>query len=248
VVVSALRRAELAELLGLEASQIAVVPSGLDVVAFLRLEPTTAGMIEQLGLLAADPLMLLPARLTRRKNVELALQVAAAMAPAFTRPVLLVTGPLGPHNPANVAYLDELQRLTRRLGLAHEADEPGAAAWFLAAMNGGTLSEGVVSDLYRLADLLLFPSWEEGFGIPLLEAGLAGIPVFCADIKPLREIAHGAATFFAPDEAPGTVAALIAAELRQSGVFHLRRRVRRDYTWQGVYRRHIAPLLEGSDE
>jgi glycosyltransferase involved in cell wall biosynthesis len=192
--------------------------------------------------------MLLPARLTRRKNVELALQATAALAPALARPVLLVTGPLGPHNPANAGYLAELQRLRHSLGLAKEPHEPGPAAWFLAELNGGSLSEAVVSDLYRLADLLLFPSWEEGFGIPLLEAGLAGIPVFCADIAPLREIGRAEATYFAPDEAPGNVAALIAAALGSSPVYRLRRRVRRDYTWEGVYRRQIAPLLERTDE
>ncbi|MFN8477283.1 MAG: glycosyltransferase [Kouleothrix sp.] len=49
------------------------------------------------------------------------------------------------------------------------------------------VSDAMLADLFRLADALLFPSAYEGFGIPIIEAELAGIPIFCSDIAPFRE-------------------------------------------------------------
>lgn len=52
--------------------------------------------------------------------------------------------------------------------------------------------------LYRGADLFVFPSLFEGFGIPIVEAMNCGIPVACADISCLPEIAGDAAELFDP--------------------------------------------------
>ncbi len=56
-------------------------------------------------------------------------------------------------------------------------------------------------DLYRLyrgALGLIYPSTFEGFGMPVLEAMAAGVPVACSDIPPLREIARSTVHFFDP--------------------------------------------------
>ncbi|MBN1865528.1 MAG: glycosyltransferase family 4 protein [Victivallales bacterium] len=47
--------------------------------------------------------------------------------------------------------------------------------------------------VYSLADVFLFPSFEEGFGIPLLEAMACGLPVVCSDCEGLKETSAGAA-------------------------------------------------------
>lgn len=87
---------------------MAVVTPGVDLASLLKLEPATLALAEQFDLLAADPLLLLPARITRRKNIELAIAIVGAHAPQAR---LVVTGPPGPHNPANALYLAELQAL-----------------------------------------------------------------------------------------------------------------------------------------
>jgi glycosyltransferase involved in cell wall biosynthesis len=102
----------------------------------------------------------------------------------------------------------------------------------------------MLADLYKLADGLLMPSRSEGFGIPIVEAGLAGIPIFCSDIAPFRETAGDAALRFDPASPPAVVAARIAAALHDDARAALRRRVRRDYTWDAIYRREIVPLLD----
>jgi len=54
--------------------------------------------------------------------------------------------------------------------------------------------------LYRRADLLLFPSWDEGFGWPPLEAMAAGCPVVSSAAGSLRETAAPAALTAAPND------------------------------------------------
>src|SRR5262249_37852265 len=51
---------------------------------------------------------------------------------------------------------------------------------------------------YERAQACIFPSTFEGFGIRVLEAMAAGVPLACSDIPPLREIADGAALMFDP--------------------------------------------------
>lgn len=240
VVVSAHRRAQLAVLLGLPAEQIEVVSPGVDVADFFKLEPATRRLVEELDLLAADPLMLLPARITRRKNIEFAIRVTAALTQYKPRAALVVSGPPGPHNPANVAYLEALQGLREELGVTEQVH-------FLYEHGDGDrplhVTDAMMADLYHLADLLLFPSRREGFGIPLLEAGLTRLPVFCSDIPPFQESGGEEITVFELDEEPHRIARRIVEVLAAAPAYRLRRRVLEEYTWQQIVQRKVIPLL-----
>jgi glycosyltransferase involved in cell wall biosynthesis len=242
VVVSSDRRALLAGLLNIAPDQVAVVTPGVDLAVFLKLERETLQLVAQLGLLQADPLLLLPARITRRKNIEQAIAVVSALRRMGLQPLLLVTGPPGPHNPTNVAYLERLHALRRELG-AHESVVFLYEQYVDRTGQPRPISDAMLADLYRLADGLLFPSRSEGFGMPILEAGLAGIPIFCSDIPPFRETAGDAALRFHPEAPPEQIAAQIAAALQGDRRGTLRRRVRLEYTWEAIYRRAIVPLL-----
>jgi glycosyltransferase involved in cell wall biosynthesis len=102
-----------------------------------------------------------------------------------------------------------------------------------------------VADLYRLADALLLPSFEEGFGIPLLEAGLSRVPIlFCSAIEPLTELGQDDVTYFDPYGAPATIAADMAVRLQGSPTYRNAVRMRTQYTWQQIYDRQIEPLLQ----
>ncbi len=237
VVVSESRQIELAKLLNVNNRRISVVPNGIDAAYFLKLEVQTQEIYKQLELISAEPLILLPVRITPRKNIEYALKVLAELRKRFKNAKLVVTGPLGAHNPANVQYLEHLVELRRELNL-------GEAAYFLAELSDKSLSNEVISDLYRLADLLLFPSREEGFGIPILEAGLAGIPVFCADIAPFRELGGSQVTYFSLDIDPGDLANRLIKSLESSSVFALRKRVLQNYSWEKIYTNKIYRLLK----
>jgi glycosyltransferase involved in cell wall biosynthesis len=244
VVVSVDRQAILAELLGLPADDIDVVTPGVDLAGMLKLESDTTELVERLGLLQADPLLLLPARITRRKNIELAIAIVGGLRAEGLAPRLVVTGPPGPHNPTNAAYLAQLEALRAESG----ADD--AVLFLYRAYTDGDkprpVSDALLADLYRLADGLLFPSRSEGFGIPMVEAGLIGLPIFCSDIAPFREIAGDAARYFDPHGDARAIARTIADFYRGSAAHHLRRRTRLHATWEAIYHQSIAPLLAGS--
>ena len=207
VVVSEQRRQELAHLLDVPLQRIHVIPNGLDARDFLKLEAETERIIAQLKLTSAAPLLLLPVRITPRKNIELALGVLAELQGPFPDAKLIVTGPLGPHNPANQVYFEHLLAMRDELGLA-------GAAQFLAQLVDHPIADAVIADLYKVADLLFLPSKEEGFGIPVLEAGLASLPIFCADIPALRELGGDEVRYFSPDGDPAQIAQQIGALLR----------------------------------
>ena len=238
VTVSEARQEELAELFQISRDEIAVIPNGADVASFHKLENRSREFLQQLDLLSASPLLLLPVRVTPRKNIELTLHVCSNLLPHFPDTKLVVTGPLGPHNPGNVSYFEQLTALRKELHL-------GRVVYFLAELTSEFLPDEVISDFYHLADALFLPSREEGFGIPILEAGLAGLPIFCSDIPPLRSLCSSNATYFSPDADPAELANRIVNHLSFDSVFRMRARVRRQFSWEHIYAREIAPLLTG---
>lgn len=236
VVVSEQRRRELAELIHAPLDRIVVVPNGIDVSRLLKLEPQTREFVDRLDLLSAAPLLLLPVRITPRKNIELALRVVDAMRNKIPQVQLVVTGPPGPHNPANQDYFLKLLAMRDELHL-------NGVFHFLAEMTDEYLPEAVIADLYRLSDALFLPSREEGFGIPILEAALAGLPLFCSDIPSLRELAGDCGIYFSPDGNPVEIADLVASQMKTYPSLKLRARVRTNYTWERIYTERISPLL-----
>jgi glycosyltransferase involved in cell wall biosynthesis len=82
--------------------------------------------------------------------------------------------------------------------------------------------------LYALADLFVFPSWYEGFGLPVLEAMACGCPVVCSSATSLPEVG-GRAVIYADPDSPEEFAARIqevlkSEELRQELADRGRRR------------------------
>jgi glycosyltransferase involved in cell wall biosynthesis len=181
--------------------------------------------------------MLLPVRITPRKNIELAIRVLEQLREHMPTANLVITGPLGPHNPKNIEYFEELTELRSELHLENSVH-------FLAELSESYLPDEVIADFYNLADALLMPSREEGFGIPILEAGLSGIPVFCSDIPPLRELGKTQAQYFSPEGDPIEIAKMIAKRIANDPLYQFRVRVKTKYPWEGIYQKHIAPLLK----
>jgi hypothetical protein len=52
-------------------------------------------------------------------------------------------------------------------------------------------------------------------------------------------------TYFLLEDAPEKIANTIADYLSVSPLFQMRAKVREQYTWEGIYRRNIVPLLMG---
>ena len=100
--------------------------------------------------------------------------------------------------------------------------------------------------LYERALAFVYPSIFEGFGMPVLEAMAARIPLACSDIPPLREVAGDAALFFDPNDENAVAAALdritsdeaLRAGLTKAGVERAR-----GYSWRRSAELTLAALI-----
>ena len=63
----------------------------------------------------------------------------------------------------------------------------------------GFVTDEVLAALFANAELFVMPSFEEGFGIPILESFANGCPVVCSDIGSLKEIGSDACIYFNPN-------------------------------------------------
>ena len=82
----------------------------------------------------------------------------------------------------------------------------------------GWISDGELEGLYEAAICLAFPSLAEGFGLPVLEAMMRGLPVACSDAASLPEVAGEAALYFDPLDT-GAMAEAISDPARATQIF-----------------------------
>ena len=241
--VSRERQQELAGLFGCSPEEIQVIYNGVDPTELLGLSDVGLRLIDRLGLWESDLNLLMPVRVTQAKNIELALHVVARLKERGLQPKLVITGPPDPHDRTNMEYFQQLLSLRETLGIREQAHfvyesgpEPGEP--FLVDMP-------VVAELFRVSDALFMPSHREGFGMPVLEAGLAGLPVFCSHRVPAAQELGGQEVIpFSPDADPGSVADLIINVMGNNPILKMRRRVRQNLTWRSLFNRQILPLLE----
>ena len=236
VAISAARAATYARTTGLARDDVRVIPDGIDRAETVGLHLTTSRLIRERGVERAAPILLAPVRLNPRKNLELAIETLAALRVQMDGAILIVTGAFDPHDPGSRAYLGRLRSLADERGV-------GDAVHVVSEWVDGPPNHRLVTDLYRLADALLLPSRDEGFGLPILEAGLHRLPVFCTDIAALREVAGAEAVYFSPDAPPPDIAALIRERLANDPVYRAAVRSRTAYDWRTIFDTFIDPLV-----
>ena len=103
--------------------------------------------------------------------------------------------------------------------------------------------------LFKYADALVFPSTFEGFGMPVLEALAAGVPVACSNIPPLRELADGCASFFDPlssDDMAAAIRGLRQDEFQRMKFVTAGLERSKNSTWLRAAQQTLAIFLEAS--
>lgn len=161
-----------------QAVPILVAPLGIDIGPY---RPVPHGGLPQ------DPYFVVLGTIEPRKNHLLLLHLWRDMAaappasqPAGGTPRLVIVGKRGWEN-ENV--VDILERCVALNGIVQEA---------------GQLPDRQVMALIRGARALLFPSFAEGYGLPLAEALALGVPAICSDLPALREVGGAVPDYLDP--------------------------------------------------
>lgn len=185
-------RADLRRLLGCGPERLHVIPPGLD-PAFRPLADRAAVRAHARNAFGVTaPVMLLHVgHHFFYKNLEGLLQALARLPRLGIDAQLVKVGE---------RLTDDQRNLVRRLELGRRVREVGPV----------DLDQLV--RLYNAADAVVYPSFAEGFGWPLVEAMACGTPLVCSDRGALSEITAGAACLIDPDE-PSSIAEGIARVL-----------------------------------
>jgi len=101
----------------------------------------------------------------------------------------------------------------------------------------GSISDEKLQLAYSLADVFVFPSFYEGFGVPPLEAMACGCPVVCSNATSLPEVVGDAGVLLDPTDNDGFVESIIkilnntgfSEELRSRGLERVKK-----FSWQDI--------------
>jgi glycosyltransferase involved in cell wall biosynthesis len=108
------------------------------------------------------------------------------------------------------------------------------------------LSRELLVALYQGCDVFVFPSLYEGFGLPVLEAMTAGVPVITTRYGSIPEVGGDGVVYFDP-QAPGALAAAIREGVGWSSADRLRkvdraRELARRFSWEATATQTLAVL------
>lgn len=191
-------------------------------------------IVQAHGLTPSVPLLLCVGSLSPHKNLDGALRALAALRKRGIQNWQLgIVGSLD--DPSTLSAVDSLHALHRRLDLTTHVR-------FL-----GYVSDPDLASLYGAATALLFPSLEEGFGLPAVEAMACGLPVVASDRGALPEVLGPAALYFQPENTDGMSEAIERALSDEA----LRNRLRAEglkrageSSWQRTAERVLEAMVE----
>ncbi|MFQ5742260.1 MAG: glycosyltransferase family 4 protein [Acidobacteriota bacterium] len=213
-------RSDLVELVGADPAKIEAISYGCDPIFFQTIGSDVLAATRS-EMRVEAPFLLYAGNVKPHKNLDRLLRAFAQLAPDYPDlHLLLVGGDLDGH--------PSLQRTYQQLGLEQRIR-------FL-----GRLPRTRLHALYQLADVFVFPSLYEGFGLPPLEAMASGTPVVAARSSSLPEIIGDAGVLVDPYEidaiAAGIRRLLDDAELRRTLAAGGRQRAQR-FSWRRAGRK-----------
>lgn len=107
----------------------------------------------------------------------------------------------------------------------------------------GFIDEQDKAAVLASAEIFVFPSLYEGFGIPILEAMSVGTPVIASDIPPHREIAGEAALFFdpkSPEDLSQKIEEILGSSKLKSNLIQEGREQVKKFSWQASAEKILA--------
>jgi len=177
-------RADLIRSLGVPAEKVEVLYSGVDPRFRPEPEPKERERLRARYGVGDRPYIFSVGTLQPRKNFVRLIRAFARLRPEAH---LLIAGGRGWLYEAILAEAEKHRDRVHILGFVDDVDLPA---------------------LYRGARLFVFPSFYEGFGLPVLEAMACGVPVVCSNASSLPEVAGDAALLVDPYDEEGLTAAM----------------------------------------
>jgi glycosyltransferase involved in cell wall biosynthesis len=173
---------------GVSPSRIEVLPLGIDTAALRDPPVDRRGWRRANGVPEGAPVVVNVARLVRSKNLDLFLEVASRVAPHLPEALFLLVGG-GPDE-------ERLRGEAARLGVADRVRFLGV--------------RGDVVEILRSSDLFLSTSDYEGFGLAILEASAAGLPVVSTRVGGVEEVVEaGETALLVPPGSAGAAASAV---------------------------------------
>ena len=217
-----------------------VIPNGIDPVTFFYLDPRSVRLAEELDLFNRDLVIVQPSRITPRKNLELSIHIVRGIKLLGYNVLFILTGAYDPHEARAVSYYRRLRYWINELNLK---DNIAILAEYRFKDKTKLVPDRIfIRDMYMMADLLLMTSKDEGFGLPLLEAGMIKLPIACSDIPPFKEIGEEVC-FFRPTDPPLFTAGRIVEYLARTNTHKMFRKVMRQYVLDTVCKKALVPYL-----
>lgn len=182
---------------GIPAERIHVIPNGVDdtfrPIANFKQTVGYQQLLTKLNLPAEPgPIILYVGSDHPRKNVPVALRAFAKLHKTLDTAVFVKVGKAGIG--------------TGREALLATASDLGVRD--AIRIIDEYIDDEMLNEMYNLADVFIYPSAYEGFGLPPLQAMAAGLPVICSNATSLPEVVGDAAMQYEPDDAAGIAAAL----------------------------------------
>jgi len=218
-----------------------VVPNGVDAARFRFADQALVAGLRRRAGAAGRPLILAVGGIEPRKGSDTLVRAIALLSRSGRRPVLAI---IGGHSFQD--YRDYRERVLSSLpALGLELGDD--------VVQVGTVADSELPAWYAAANVLAFPSTKEGWGLVVLEAMSAGLPVVATDLPVFREyLQPGRDALLVPvGDAPALAAAIaavlddpaLAARLRAAGLA-----VSRRYTWARSAAAHQAIYTEAGAE
>ena len=203
--ISEASKRDIVTLLGIAAEKVHVTPLGVDRQWFSDLELSTdeknafrRRVCAQLGLRENARILLYVGGIDPRKNLPFLLDVFARYLGAIssddraTETFLVIAGRY-----ENDDQLPKLLSQVQRLGIESQVKFTGF------------LPDDELRSLYRAANLFVFPSLYEGFGLPVLEAMATGLPVMAAENSSIPEVVGANYQLYRDNDVDGWVGGLV---------------------------------------
>jgi glycosyltransferase involved in cell wall biosynthesis len=217
-------RSEVQQYLDVDPAKLHLIPEAVDHELFRPGDRHEAFeyVTERYGI--TKPFVLFVSSLWRYKNCAGLLRAFSVAKPKLGDRQLAVVGP-----GRDAEYLAELRELADQLGIANDV------VWA-----GGVPLEETVH-FYRAADAFVYPSFNETFGLPILEAMACACPVVTSSVSAMPETAGGAALLAHPNDPESLADAIVRAcsveeeRLRAAGP-----RRAREFTWAATAESTLA--------